>query len=161
LQWSKKAGTPAKLRPAEVDLSELLAGWNGDECSWAAARTAEDPITTIITIKRLAEITLAKLCVRKCCTILSYFAIYYRPAPQGTGNDLKNLPGTAQFLSRQTDRRTPCLRPPFIVVILLFHLGTSISRPGHVRPSRSWNQDRHLDGRTDGQTDIHHLSFNI
>jgi hypothetical protein len=43
------------------------------------------------------------------------------------------------------------LRPPFIV-LLLFHLGTSISRPGPVRPSRSWNQDRHLDGQTDGQT---------
>jgi len=25
------------------------------------------------------------------------------PAPQGTGNDWKNLPGTAQFLSTQTD----------------------------------------------------------
>jgi hypothetical protein len=25
-----------------------------------------------------------------------------------------------------------------------------ISRPGLVRPSRSWNQDRHLDGQTDG-----------
>jgi hypothetical protein len=31
------------------------------------------------------------------------------PAPQGTGSDWKNLPGTAQFLSTQTDRRTPCL----------------------------------------------------
>jgi hypothetical protein len=29
LQWSKNAGTPAKFRPAEVDLSELLAGCNG------------------------------------------------------------------------------------------------------------------------------------
>jgi hypothetical protein len=29
LQWSKKAGTPSKFRPAEVDLSELLAGCNG------------------------------------------------------------------------------------------------------------------------------------
>jgi hypothetical protein len=53
---------------------------------------------------------------------------------------------------RRTDGRTPCLRPPFVVVVLLFHLGTSISRPGHVRPLRSWNQDRHLDGQTDGQT---------
>jgi hypothetical protein len=32
---------------------------------------------------------------------LSYFAIYYRPAPQGTGSDWKNLPSTAQFLSTQ------------------------------------------------------------
>jgi hypothetical protein len=28
------------------------------------------------------------------------------PAPQGTGSDWKNLPGTAQFLSTQTDGRT-------------------------------------------------------
>jgi hypothetical protein len=35
--------------------------------------------------------------------------------------------------------------PPFVVVIvLLFHLGTSISKLGSVRPSRFWNQDRHL-----------------
>jgi hypothetical protein len=37
LQWSKNAGTPAKFRPAEVDLSELLAGCigggDGDERS--------------------------------------------------------------------------------------------------------------------------------
>jgi hypothetical protein len=31
------------------------------------------------------------------------------PAPQGTSSDWKNLPGTAQFLSTQTDERTPCL----------------------------------------------------
>jgi hypothetical protein len=31
------------------------------------------------------------------------------PAPQGTGSDWKNLSGTAQFLSTQTDGRTPCL----------------------------------------------------
>jgi len=38
LQWSKNAGTPAKFRHAEVDLSELLAGCigDGDERSWAA-----------------------------------------------------------------------------------------------------------------------------
>jgi hypothetical protein len=30
---------------------------------------------------------------------LSYFAIYYRLAPQGTGSDWKNLPDIAQFLS--------------------------------------------------------------
>jgi hypothetical protein len=36
---------------------------------------------------------------------LFYFAIYYKPAPQGTSSDWKNLPGTAQFLSTQTDRR--------------------------------------------------------
>jgi len=30
LQWSKNAGTPAKFRHAEVDLSELLAGCIGD-----------------------------------------------------------------------------------------------------------------------------------
>jgi hypothetical protein len=28
------------------------------------------------------------------------------PAPQGMGSDWKNLPGTAQFLSTQTDGRT-------------------------------------------------------
>jgi hypothetical protein len=46
-------------------------------------------------------------------------------------------------------------------VILLFHLGTSISRPGPVRPSRSWNQDRHLDGRTDGQTHCYNYTRDI
>jgi hypothetical protein len=35
---------------------------------------------------------------------LSYFAIYYRLAPQGMGSDWKNLPSTTQFLSTQTYR---------------------------------------------------------
>jgi len=30
------------------------------------------------------------------------------PAPQGTGSDWKNLPGTAQFLSTQTNRHHVC-----------------------------------------------------
>ncbi len=30
------------------------------------------------------------------------------PAPQGRGSDWKNLPGTAQFLSTQTDRHHVC-----------------------------------------------------
>jgi hypothetical protein len=34
---------------------------------------------------------------------LSYFVIYYKSTPQRTGSDWKNLPGTAQFLSTQTD----------------------------------------------------------
>jgi hypothetical protein len=34
---------------------------------------------------------------------------YLSPAPQGTGSDWKNLLGTAQFLSTQTDRRTDYL----------------------------------------------------
>jgi hypothetical protein len=52
------------------------------------------------------------------------------PAPQRTGSDWKNLPGTAQFLSIQADGQTPCLllyirlqtlmKPPdFIVYIVV------------------------------------------
>jgi hypothetical protein len=52
---------------------------------------------------------------------------------------------------------TPATRalPPFVVIVLLFHLRTSISRLDHVRPSRSWNQDRQLDK----QTDRHHVTL--
>jgi hypothetical protein len=40
--------------------------------------------------------------------------------PQGTGSDWKNLPGTAQFLSTQTNRRTDTMFA-FIYKIVMFH----------------------------------------
>jgi hypothetical protein len=154
LQWSKKAGTPAKLRPAEVDLSELLAGWNGggdgDERSWAAAGTAEDPIMTIITIKRFAEIMLAKLCVRTCCTMRSH----ERVERAVTGRIFQALPNFC--LDRQTDRRTDTMfaaairhrRPPLPSRDLDFKTWSCPS----VEVLKPRSAPGRMDRRTDGQT---------
>jgi hypothetical protein len=62
---------------------------------------AEDPITTIITIKRFAEITLAKLCVRTCCTMRSHEHV----KGAVTGRIFQALPNFCP--DRRTDGQTP------------------------------------------------------